>query len=193
MANKNRGFIKVYRSIDEHWVWDDRPYSKGQAWIDLLLLANHKSEKFEAKGVVVEGSRGCVYRSITYLAQRWGWSRWKVNRFISALESDGMLHIERTSNRTVLTLINYDDFQDRRTSDLSVNQQKTDSEPTYDRQRTDTYKNDKNVKNVKKKRKEAAPQSFYSHMPGWHIQDGWELWKDENGSWHRALIGQKED
>jgi hypothetical protein len=46
---------------------------------------------------------------------------------------------------------------------------------------------------IKKEKKEAAPQSFYSHMPGWHIQDGWELWKDENGSWHRALIGQKED
>ena len=192
MANKNRGFIKIYRSIDENWVWQDKPFSKGQAFIDLILQANHKGEKFEYKGEVVEGERGKIYRSISYFAERWGWSRWRTTRFFSALESDGMLHIERTSNRTVLTLINYDDFQDRRTSDLSVNQQQTDSEPTENQQQTNTYKNVKNVKNVKKNKK-AAPHSFYSDLPGWHIEEGYEYWKDEEGSWHRALIGQKEE
>ena len=40
------GWIKVSRTIQEHWVWDEKPFSKGQAWIDLLLLAKHSDEKF---------------------------------------------------------------------------------------------------------------------------------------------------
>ena len=41
MTNKEKkdasGWIKVSRAIQEHWVWDEKPFSKGQAWIDLLL------------------------------------------------------------------------------------------------------------------------------------------------------------
>ena len=191
MANKNRGFIKIYRSIDEHWIWKDKPFSKGQAFIDLILQANHKGEKFEYKGEIVEGERGKIYRSVTYFAERWGWSRWRTTRFFSALENDGMLHMERTCNRTVLTLINYDDFQDGRTSNLSANQQQTDSKPTEDQQQTDTYKNvknDKEVKNVKNK-KTAAPLSPNAGKPKYHIIDEYEYWY-EDGMWCRELINK---
>ena len=47
MAEAN--FFLVNRSILNHWVWDDKPFSKGQAWIDLIALANHTDKKTECR------------------------------------------------------------------------------------------------------------------------------------------------
>ena len=38
--NTQKGFVGVHRSLQEHWLWDEKPFSKGQAWIDLIMLAN---------------------------------------------------------------------------------------------------------------------------------------------------------
>lgn len=105
------GWIKLHRQIADHWLWDEKPFSKGQAWIDLILLANHKDEKFPYKDKVVVGERGKVYRSILYLSERWGWNRKTTNKFISQLESDGMVTTERTTHGTTITIVNYSFFQ----------------------------------------------------------------------------------
>ncbi|EAC3914326.1 DNA replication protein DnaD, partial [Listeria monocytogenes] len=34
------GWIKIYRSLQEHWIWENEKYLKW--WLDLLLLANHQ-------------------------------------------------------------------------------------------------------------------------------------------------------
>ena len=107
-----KGWVKIDRKIIDHWVWDDRPFSKGQAWIDLLLLANFKEKKFIRKNEVVEGKRGCVYESILGLSRRWGWSREKTTRFLKQLESDGMVRINATRQQTTITLVNYGIYQD---------------------------------------------------------------------------------
>lgn len=39
------GWIKIHRDILYHEIWSDKPFSKGQAWIDLILLANHSDNK----------------------------------------------------------------------------------------------------------------------------------------------------
>ena len=41
----NEGWVKTYRSLTDHWVWQDKPFSKGQAWMDLLLMVNHCEKK----------------------------------------------------------------------------------------------------------------------------------------------------
>ena len=46
------GWIKIHRDILYHEIWSDKPFSKGQAWIDLILLANH-SDMGQKKGSVV--------------------------------------------------------------------------------------------------------------------------------------------
>ena len=66
------GWIKIFREIQNNWVWDDKPFSKGQAWIDLIILAKRTEEKFMSGGRMINGKRGCVYKSILYLSDRWG-------------------------------------------------------------------------------------------------------------------------
>lgn len=148
------GWIKVSRTIQEHWVWDEKPFSKGQAWIDLLLLAKHSDEKFlDRRGNLIDGKRGYIYRSERFLAERWGWSRKKVACYLSQLMQDNMIEMvkKRASERTTIFIVNYEDFQglgaSKRASQEPVrNQSGTSQEPVRN-----IYKNVKNDKNEKKK------------------------------------------
>jgi len=114
MANKGT-YIYLDRGILDHWTYRDKPFNKSMAWIDLLLIADHTTHVSIWRGKPTVFKRGDVNLSITELAKRWGWSRDRARRFISTLEQDGMVRTERTSNRTVITLIKYEDFQNRRT------------------------------------------------------------------------------
>ena len=60
------GFLKLSRRITDHWLWTDKPFSKGQAWIDLLLLANYEDGKKITDGKVIDCKRGDVNVSISY-------------------------------------------------------------------------------------------------------------------------------
>lgn len=93
---KKESWIKVFRNIENSWLWEERPFSRGQAWIDLLLLAKFRDESFiSRRGNLIDGKRGHVYRSIASLADRWGWSRKKVDHFFNQLEADNMIKVNK--------------------------------------------------------------------------------------------------
>ena len=99
-------YIKLDRGLKNNSLWTEKPFSKGQAWVDLLMLAQgvEKSREYRGKRQVMH--RGCVYTSIYFLSDRWGWSRMKVYRFLEKLMIDEMIvvqgwEIDETSKRTV--------------------------------------------------------------------------------------------
>ena len=77
-----KGWISVHRQIWNSWVWDDKPFSKGQAWIDLLLMANHEDRKVLIGNQLIIVKRGSFITSIRKLCDRWGWSNTKVRSFL---------------------------------------------------------------------------------------------------------------
>lgn len=107
-----QGWVPVKRQIQEHWLWKDKPFSQGQAWIDLIMLANYEDKNMPYKGEIITCERGTVNLSISYLANRWGWSRDKTRRFLKLLESDGMVTVIATTHRTTITLENYSIYND---------------------------------------------------------------------------------
>lgn len=155
------GWIKLHRQIFDCWVWNDKPFSKGQAWVDLLLLANHQKEKIPFKNEVIAAERGIVCRSVLWLADRWGWSREKTRRFLSQLQSDGMVLVNATTHLTTITLVNYGIYQDlqptKPTTDRQQDDNQADNKPTHTRM----IKNKKNLKNIYT----AEFQSFWSVYP----------------------------
>lgn len=158
------GWVKVSREIQEHWVWDEKPFSRGQAWIDLILLAKHSDGKFtDRRGNIVDGKRGCVYRSERFLAERWGWSRKKLGTFLSRLGQDGMINVDkkRASKGTAVFIVNYEAFQGIGASERASkgasgepveSQWEASGEPVGN-----IYKNVKNVKNEKKEKDIVGP------------------------------------
>ena len=114
-------YIYLDRGVLDHWTYKDKPFNKSMAWIDLLLIADHTTHTAIWRGKPTEFKRGDVNLSIAELAKRWGWSRDRARRFISVLERDNMVRVNCTPNRTVITLINYGDYQDKRTTDKAGN------------------------------------------------------------------------
>lgn len=107
----DKGWIKLSRQIQEHWIWNDP--EKLKAWIDLILMANHEAKKAQMRDGLVTIKRGQFVTSIDKLAKRWGWSKNRVYRFLSLLETDHMVERKANAYRTTITIVNYGKFQDR--------------------------------------------------------------------------------
>lgn len=110
------GWFLVHRDIEDHWIWkSNEPFDKRSAWIDLIMLANHHDRKVTSDSGVALRKRGDVDYSMLFLAKRWKWDRRKVKRFLMALQSDGMVSLNGTSdgttNGTTVTIENYDKYQ----------------------------------------------------------------------------------
>lgn len=147
IENDDRGWIKVFRKLQNHWLWDDRPFSKGQAWLDLMMSANHKTRRVRMDNQLVTISRGTFITSTRKLADRWGWSRKKVISFLDLLENDKMLARKSDTKKTVLTLVNYGQYQ---VEGATKKPRKSHGGATVEPP-VHTNKNVKNVKNEKKK------------------------------------------
>lgn len=135
------GWIKLYRSSFENRLYFDEPFTRFQAWIDLLLLANHKDGSFFKRGNIVKVPRGTVARSMKELADRWQWSEAKVSRFINFLESEYIKQVkaQKSNVTTLITILNYDRYQTNEGAELRTNVRTNDAQTT-------TYKNVKNKK-----------------------------------------------
>lgn len=110
-----KGYIKLYRQIQKNNLWPtDRPYTGLEAWIYLLLNANHADGKTKS-GVPIK--RGELITSEIKLAELWKWSRGKVRRFLDGLKMEQMCSKNGTTKYTTLTLINYGLYQGDDTTD----------------------------------------------------------------------------
>ena len=165
MANKKLGYIKLYRAIQDNWIWKFRePFDHRSAWIDLLLLVNHKEEKIPIGSHIQTIKPGQRWLSYKWLSTRWGWSYRKVLRFMEQLVSDGMVQVDGTTNGTLLTIVNWGFFNGSGTTDDTTDGTSNDTadgitpvipDGTTDgiQTRNKEIKNDKEVKKLK----ESAP------------------------------------
>ncbi len=109
----DKGWISIHRKIREcDIIWDDKPFSRGQAWIDLLLLANHEDKEILFNGTYTKIERGQRLTSIRKLSEAWGWSRTKTGKFLKELEKAEMLTVKSDTKKTLITIVNYALYQD---------------------------------------------------------------------------------
>lgn len=113
MANK--GYILLHRQIQDHWLWTSNDkFDDRSAWIDLLLMVNHDDSKVPFNKGYITVKRGQHLTSQVKLAARWHWTRDRIKRFLKRLENDGMIVTDTTRNNTLITVVNYDNFQPTR-------------------------------------------------------------------------------
>lgn len=139
------GWIKLYRDITDHWIWQEKPFDKRSAWIDLILMANHKDNKFVFGNELTEVKRGSFITSVRKLCDKWGWSNTKVTSFLQVLKNDNMIDYLSDTKKTVVTIANYGLYQDINDTETTQKRHRNDTETTQKH----TNKNDKNVKNDK--------------------------------------------
>ena len=168
------GWIRLYRKLQECWVWEDKePFDKRSAWIDLLLTANHADAKLLFNGELITVQRGQILTSVRKLSVKWKWSVNKVYRFLKLLESDKMLQKESNKDRTLLTIVNYSVYQGGEYTngnsdgytDGSINEYKSETPTDTPSEHKQECNNDKNVKNVNNNMREKKPKKKYYDDP----------------------------
>lgn len=103
------GWIKIYRDIQEHWIWQDA--NKLKWWLDIILMANHKDNKFLLGNELFEVKRGEFHTSELKLAERWNVSKKSVRSFLELLERDHMVELNKSKKGTTIKVSNYNDYQ----------------------------------------------------------------------------------
>jgi len=110
--SKEKGYIRLYRSLYDNFLWKDKEvFDRRSAWIDLLFMANWQPTERLVNGVLIKLKRGELFASVRFLATRWGWSINKVRRFLTLLETQGMVTQKRNTKGTVIRIEKYDYFQ----------------------------------------------------------------------------------
>lgn len=105
----NNGWIKLHRSIQDHWVWENPKMLK--YWIDILIMVNHDEGKVLVNGKLLFLKPGQKLTSYQKLATRWGTSKSHVRRILTPFLEDGMITIKTLNCGTVLSVVNYLAFQ----------------------------------------------------------------------------------
>lgn len=114
-----QGWIKLHRSVLDHWIFDSPKYLKW--WVWLLLNANAGHSKVMARGQLVELSPGQLLTSVRYLRNCWANldalkkgrvypSYETVRRFLKLLKNERMIDYDTTKINncgSVITICNY--------------------------------------------------------------------------------------
>jgi hypothetical protein len=137
------GYIKLYRQITENDLWNEKPFSPGQAWVDLLLIANYREGTINKRGNRIKVEPGQVGYSIKGLADRWGWSQGKVKRFLKHLENEEQTENRITKLTSIVTLKNWEKYNGN--GEQTENRRRTDGEQTETIKKGKKGKKEKNI------------------------------------------------
>lgn len=187
-----KGYIKLFRQIVDSDIWKLKPFSKGQAWIDLLCITNFEKGFIKTKnGQIITLNRGdCGYSMLT-LSERWGWSRGKTKRFLDFLTEQQMIQQKMCGKHTVLLISNFEKYQMWTTNDTTND--------TTNGQQTDTIKKNKEEKEEKnifvipkieeikkycnERNNKINPLQFYDY----YQSKGWMIGKNKMKDWQAAV------
>lgn len=149
-------YIKLFRKATENDLFNEKPFDRWHAF-EWLLLKACRFEKTEViKGQVVKLETGQLIVSLRKLAETFGWSRGKLERFCTMLESMQMASFDRAtygaSVGTIITIENYSKYQDGRatseaTYDTTNSTSDSTTNSTTDRASIKKEKKDKKDKN----------------------------------------------
>lgn len=180
---KTGSYIKLDRGLKSNFLWIEKPFSKGQAWVDLLLLAQGVEKEKQYRGRIQKQKSGEIYTSIIFLTKRWGWSRNKVYRFLEMLIEQKMIAIKGwkktehsdgtndgtqietnngTTNGTIISIENWALYQTSETKDDTNN---GTQDGTQNRTRNGTHNIKQYTENANKRTQTNIKGSLRSRLP----------------------------
>lgn len=147
--NYQTGWISLYRSIKNHWIFENDKYFKW--WVIILFEVNHDPKKFQRGYEVFTIESGQSTNSLRTWANLLNTTPKTVSNFFKLLEKDNMLKREKIGkgkqSLTLVTVENYKQYQKRSKQELP---QEVNKEETKGKQTLPTNNNDNNDNNVNK-------------------------------------------
>lgn len=140
----DEGWIKIHRQVLHHPMYYAEPFTRMQAWFDLLLLANIEDQDMFIRGNRIAVKRGMVVNSKDWLASRWRWSRGKVTRYLDMLETEGMIEQQKSNVITCISITKFDYYQLDGIPNGTTDGRQTDGRRTADGRQHKNIYNKKN-------------------------------------------------
>lgn len=169
--NHALGYIKLFRSIRKHWIWEDE--RKLKWWLDILLECNHADKKVNIGFGLIDCKRGQAVKSLLNWAKQWRVDKSSVKRFFDLLRQDGMIETENLKKTTRITVCNYGSYNDSRNAE----QLKSNSKATPTQHKQECKEG--------KECKEDKIQELVNHPFSEVFTKEWEGWKEYKKTQHR--------
>ena len=184
----SEGFITLHRSVQKHWIWQEPEALK--FWVALLLQANWeaKTTMFNKRLITVE--RGQVVFGRKVWSERLKISEMKLRRYLEMLKAEGMINQQITSRYSLITVLNYHEYQ--------VNNQQTTSKQPARNQPVTTSKQYNNKTIGKKfvpptvsqvqdycleRKNTVDPETFVN----FYLSKNWVIGKSKMKNWKAAV------
>lgn len=172
------GWIKLHRALLCSPDWQEKPCTRGKAWVDLLLRATYTDAprvvKFRGNSVEILVPRGHLAATEVELAESWGWSRMKVRRFLGVLETRQQIRQQKNNVTSLIEIVNWDEYQGGDTADETPekhqkNTRKTSGYIGICMKEGEEGKEEKEnpLKGVKEKDSPSAPRKAPSRATSW--------------------------
>ena len=187
----SEGFITLHRSVQKHWIWQEPEALK--FWMALLMQVNWeaKTTVFNKRLITVE--RGQVVFGRKVWSERLQISEMKLRRYLDMLKAEGMINQQTTSRYSLITVLNYDEYQNN-------NQQTTSKQPANNQLVTTSKQyNNKTIKGKQSKftppkisevqeycverKNNIDPESFVD----FYLAKNWMVGKNKMRDWKAAI------
>jgi len=184
-------WIKIYRKLEYHWIWQDKPeYLK--IWVGLLLRTKWTPGRIRQGSGYLDLQRGELAIGLEEFAKYCNVGVGFVRKFLKLAEKDGMIFVKSNKHGTIVKVIKYNDLQSRGNH--------SEQEPNKNRTRTEQEPNNSiRKKEYKKVRKEEintdtlyAPSSS-ELVAGLPQNDGqlFPITKDQHDRWQQLYPAVK--
>lgn len=170
------GFYAMHRGWMDHPVFSrPKEMSEREAWLWLIENAAYKARRYRVGVIVVDLERGQLAVSIRHLADQWGWSKSRVDRFLTKLSGHQMIGTAAGQGVTVITVCNYTKYQDARDSDetetgTAAGQQRDSSGTIQNKERRKEGKEESLGSDEPKARPEKIELSVVAGVPDGHSE-----------------------
>jgi hypothetical protein len=159
------GTINISRRLFLSEAFRDEPFTEREAWVWLVMEASWKDRTVRAGDYVAETKRGQMAGSVRFMAKAWSWTAAKVQRYLKRIEKLKMISIETDTGISVITICNYDKYQN--------GAQASDTDAIQDRYRCDTNEKKDSIPEVIKKER-------VSNETLVHFDIFWAAWPVKN-------------
>ena len=120
------GWVAMRRDWQEHALFDGDEFSRRDAWMWLVANAAWRPTRVRAGGRLLDLERGQLAFSNRFLAEKWGWTNSRTDRFLRKLLDEGMLEWcskigtvagqpagqPAGQSQRIITICNYAQYQD---------------------------------------------------------------------------------
>ncbi len=174
------GTVNISRDLWDDTAFAQDPFSEREAWVWMIAEASWKARTRRVGDYVVELERGQLAHSTRFMADTWKWTHSKARRYLDRLEKLEMIRRETGTGVSVVTVCNYDKYQNP--------QQTTDTRPAQDRHTSGTNEKKGEIRVKEETNVSSLPRKRGTRLsPDWVLPKAWGDWALSQG-WPESVI-----